>query len=226
MPQQILDKRRRSLSIWHTSAILASVVEYLEDRIALTDFGDAPAPYPTTLSENGARHAEGGRRLGTSRDSESDGVHSATAHGDELADLADEDGVRFGALMVGALGATANVSVSGADQGARLGAWIDFNGDGSWGGVNEQIADSVPVTNGENFIRFDVPASARSGTTFARFRISTHGGLGIRGLGADGEVEDLSVQILSPVASNGRFGTERPIRDGDCRRLCRSDCHW
>ncbi len=30
-------------------------------------------------------------------------------------------------------------------MGAMLSAWIDFNGDGSWGGPGEQIADNIRV---------------------------------------------------------------------------------
>ena len=65
----------------------------------LGDFGDAPAPYPTTVAEDGALHNDSGPRLGATVDSEVDGIHSAAAD----ADGADEDGVTFGTLMVGAL---------------------------------------------------------------------------------------------------------------------------
>ncbi len=64
------------------------------------DFGDAPTPYPTTLAEDGARHEATGLTLGLTRDFESDAAHSAAAD----ADGADEDGVTFGTMMVGALG--------------------------------------------------------------------------------------------------------------------------
>jgi len=32
------------------------LVQALEQRAMLTDFGDAPLPYPVTTAENGARH--------------------------------------------------------------------------------------------------------------------------------------------------------------------------
>jgi hypothetical protein len=108
-------------------------LEVLEQRTLLADFGDAPAPYPTLLAENGAQHEAVGPTLGATRDSEANGTHSAAAS----ADGGDEDGVTFGTLQVGALDATVTVNVQGGA--AKLDAWIDFNADGNWGGPSEQI---------------------------------------------------------------------------------------
>jgi len=95
------------------------------------DWGDAPAPYPTTLADGGAVHQAGGPTLGVNRDSEADGQPNATATGDDTAGaIDDEDGVTFGAVRVGQTGATLTVIVQNAPGGARLDAWIDFNADG------------------------------------------------------------------------------------------------
>ncbi len=53
---------------------------------------------------------------------------------------ADEDGVTFGSIRVGQLDANVIVNVQNAPAGAKLDAWIDFNGDGNWGGPAERIA--------------------------------------------------------------------------------------
>jgi hypothetical protein len=183
-------------------------LETLESRLALAaDFGDAPLPYPTTLAENGASHEAIGPTLGATRDTEANGTHSAAAD----ADGADDDGVLFGSIRVGQLGATATVNVQNAPAGARMDAWIDFNADGSWGGPGEQIADRVAVAQGDNTIRFDVPSWAADGQTFARFRLSTAGDLGIRGAATDGEVEDYAVSLLPPAAAAGVFGSKKTI---------------
>ena len=174
------------------------------------DFGDAPLPYPVTLSENGARHLAAGPTLGATRDAEADGTHSANA----TSDGADDDGVTFGTIQIGALGTTATVNVAGAPSGAKLDAWIDFNGDGNWGGAGEQIAASVSVVNGVNVISFDVPSAAKDGTTFARFRLSTAGNLGAEGSAADGEVEDYAVTITPPAAASGLFGGQNTVTTG------------
>src|SRR5262245_48024575 len=113
------------------------LLELLEARIVFaSDFGDAPLPYKTLLAEAGAEHVAIGPMLGATRDTEADGIHSVNADGDDAAGIDDEDGVTFGTIRAGALGATATVNVQGGP--AKLDAWIDFNGDGSWGGAGEQ----------------------------------------------------------------------------------------
>ncbi|MCH7995277.1 MAG: D-aminoacyl-tRNA deacylase, partial [Planctomycetes bacterium] len=175
------------------------------------DFGDAPAPYPTLLSAAGAAHNPVGPTLGPDRDDEVDGQPTASADGDG----ADEDGVTFGSIRVGQLDASVTVNVQNAPAGAKLDAWIDFNGDGSWGGPGEQIFDSAVVSNGDNALSFDVPSWAKFGNTFARFRLSTAGGLAVGGSAADGEVEDYRVTIDSPAGPPRVIDSS--IRQGDVR---------
>lgn len=188
-------------------------LEALEARMVLaSDLGDAPLPYATLLAENGARHEAIGPTLGIVRDSEADGNHSANADADDIAGLPDdEEGVSFGSIRVGQLGAAVMVHVANAPSGAKLDAWIDFNGDGTWGGSQEQIASSLTVVNGDNAITFDVPSTAVDGTSFARFRLSTAGNLGVRGAASDGEVEDYTVAINPPAVASGVFGRQSTI---------------
>ena len=186
-----------------------ALVQVLEPRTMLTiDLGDAPTPYPTTLAENGAQHTEAGATLGATRDGELDATHSANADSDG----ADEDGVTFGAIQIGDLGATVTANVTGGT--GKLDAWIDFNGDGNWGGAGEQIFASQNVVAGDNSLTFDVPSTAQDGQTFARFRLSTAGNLGPEGLAADGEVEDYAVTITPPTAASGLFGGQNTVTTG------------
>ncbi|MFP6768495.1 MAG: FG-GAP-like repeat-containing protein, partial [Planctomycetaceae bacterium] len=159
------------------------------------DFGDAPSPYPVTQSENGATHVTTGPTLGVTRDIESDGAHSAAAD----ADGSDEDGVvDTGAdLVVGQTGASVTVNVQNAPGGAKLDAWMDFNQDGDWDDSGEQILADSAVVDGDNALTFDIPVTASVGTTYARLRLSTAGGLGVTGSASDGEVEDHEVEILA-----------------------------
>ena len=182
--------------------------ESLEHRLVLAaDFGDAPQPYPTLIAENGARHEAVGPTLGVARDAETDGVHSPGAN----ADGADEDGVVFEVLRVGQLNAVVTVSVTGAPSGAKLDAWIDFDQDGNWGGPAEKIFQSVPVSNGQNALTFDVPASTVDGIVLARFRLSTAGNLGVHGQAVDGEIEDLVLSIDAPESTAGVFTAAKVI---------------
>ncbi|MCH8922692.1 MAG: hypothetical protein IIA67_06035, partial [Planctomycetes bacterium] len=162
------------------------------------DFGDAPSPYPTTDANFGARHEAVGPTLGATRDEEVDGQPADDADGDG----ADEDGVTFGPITAGQLNASVTVNVQNAPNGARLDAWIDFNGDGSWSGLFDQIAGDVLLREGDNTISFDVPSWAAGGSTYARFRLSTEGGLGVGGSAADGEVEDFPLAII-PILPTG-----------------------
>jgi hypothetical protein len=174
------------------------------------DFGDAPTPYPTTLAEDGARHQLTGPTLGSNRDLDVSGVHSANANADDTTGSPDdEDGITFGTIRVGDLGATVTVNVTGGT--GKLDAWMDFNGDGSWSGPGEQIFSSQNVVVGNNNLTFDVPSSAKDGVTFARFRLSTAGGLGPGGLAADGEVEDYQVSIVPPAETAGVFGSQNTV---------------
>ncbi|MCH8043065.1 MAG: tandem-95 repeat protein, partial [Planctomycetes bacterium] len=177
------------------------------DMSGLSDFGDAPLPYPTTLADDGARHEATGPTLGATRDADLDGQPSTDADGDG----SDEDGVTFGAIMVGQLDAGVTVNIQNAPGGAKLDAWFDFNGDGTWGGPGEQVFDNVRVNNGNNVLLFDVPSWAASGNTYARFRLSTAGDLGVGGSATDGEVEDYQVAINPPATATGNFGGQNII---------------
>ncbi len=200
------------------------VVEALEDRRLLSvggavelagaageyDFGDLPDNYGTTLAVDGARHESTGPRLGAMRDAEADGLATVGADGDDTDGTADEDGVTFGSIMVGQLDAAVTVNVQNAPSGAKLDAWIDFNGDGSFGGAGERIADALPVAEGDNVVQFDVPAWAASGETYVRFRLSSAGNLGPIGMAADGEVEDYYITIATAAPGNSA-GAPRPV---------------
>lgn len=170
------------------------------------DFGDAPAPYPTLRSADGAAHAVRSIWLGDAVTSESEGQPSANADADS-----GDDGVLFSTLRVGET-ATLTASVTGGS--AMLDAWIDFNRDGDWKDAGERIADHAAVVAGTNMLSFTVPAGATVGSSFARVRLSTAGVAAPTGPAADGEVEDLKVSIVPPTlsinsvsASEGNSGT-------------------
>lgn len=161
------------------------------------DFGDAPDPsYPTTLKNNGARHAIlGGFHLGASVDVEPDGKASVDAQGDDAATAAsadDENGVTF--LTPLTPGQAARIAVI-APRGGRLDAWVDFNANGSWADAGEQILIVQALSPGTNTLSFAVPAGLKPGVTFSRFRLSLQGGLKFEGPAENGEVEDYAVKI-------------------------------
>ncbi|MCP4668438.1 MAG: hypothetical protein GY849_19005, partial [Deltaproteobacteria bacterium] len=168
-----------------------------------SDYGDAPDPsYPTL---GGASHVLGGVVwLGACVDGEADGQPSAVADGDDhaagnpvfgsCAGGDDEDGVVFTSVLVPGESATVDVTASAS---CTLSAWIDWNGDGDWADVDEELfVESWPVlVAGVNNLGFDVPLTATSGLTHARFRCASSGPLSVDGAAADGEVEDHLVAI-------------------------------
>ena len=82
-----------------------------------------------------------------------------------------------------------------------LDAWIDFNQDGDWIDAGEQIFASLPLAAGPNLLFVTTSGRTRLlGSTTARFRISSKGGLRPTGLASDGEVEDYQVRVLTNTA--------------------------
>ncbi|NGO40135.1 HYR domain-containing protein [Limisphaera ngatamarikiensis] len=166
----------------------------IEQRL---DFGDAPAPYPTLLRDDGARHVWSEFYMGSTVDIELDGQPTADADGDDMNPSSgpdDEDGVVFTSALVPGRAATVEVTVS--DSG-RLYAWVDFNRNGSWADPGEQVFADTPVSPGLNILSFNVPEDAVPGLTFSRWRYTVQGkGLSFVGLAPDGEVEDHPVRII------------------------------
>ena len=145
--------------------------------------------------QSGAQHTVGSLHLGAAIDAEKNGQPSANADGDDDAGVPDdEDGVAFTTPLV--LGQSANIEVIASGIG-RLDAWLDFNDDGDWDDAGEQIFASELLAAGTNSLSFALPASSQATPlTFARFRFSSAGGLGVDGLSVDGEVEDYAISIL------------------------------
>lgn len=172
-------------------------VEDYQFEIFGLDFGDAPASYGTLLADDGARHALGSVLfLGAAIDAEPDGLPSTDALGDDQNGSDDEDGVQLPSVLERGRPATIVVTASAAGM---LDAWIDYNRDGIFqaqehifGGVSQAVAA------GANTLTITVPATAAEGATYARFRLSSAGGLAPTGLAPDGEVEDYRVEILTP----------------------------
>ncbi|MCA9140847.1 MAG: hypothetical protein KDB00_28950, partial [Planctomycetales bacterium] len=155
------------------------------------DFGDAPAPYPTLLAQDGARHGATGPQLGQTRDEESDANVSVGAKGDL------DDGVLFGSIRIGDPLAGVNIDLRNSYV-AKVDAWVDFDNDGVWQS-EEQILHSATVFAGLQTLNYNLPPTAPLGQTIARVRVSSLGGLEATGFSFDGEVEDYQVTIAAAV---------------------------
>jgi hypothetical protein len=163
------------------------------------DYGDLPDSYQTTKTNNGAAHGPGGPIFGLLKDLESNGKPSVLADGDNNSGLSDEDGVTIPALLEGSP-TTITIVVSQATTGAVIQAWFDWNRDGDFADAGEYVINQSVSGNGTYTFAITPPIGSfddTDGFTYARFRISTLGGLGPAGVAPDGEVEDYRVTILT-----------------------------
>ena len=158
-----------------------------------SDFGDAPDSYGTTLASSGARHTATGPLLGSARDTEADAATPLDGTGDDVTVSDDEDGVIFPNPLV--VGTTTDIQVTSSVGGGKLDAFFDFDGNG----VFNESAIQVTLTGGTETVGIPIPGGAQLGSTYARFRISTAGGLSATGAAADGEVEDYAVTLVVPL---------------------------
>lgn len=187
-------------------AMTGEVEDYSVSIAVLSDLGDAPDSYGTTVLSGGAQHIVNPAiplYFGACVDTEADGQPTINADGDDLgAGIGtsgacasineDEDGVTFDDMIIAC--DTANITVT-ASQTGLLNAWIDFNGDGDFD-VADQIATNVPLVAGANPISVNVPCDAvPQSTSYARFRISQAGNDGPTGLAQTGEIEDYAVIV-------------------------------
>ncbi len=163
---------------------------------SLDDWGDLPAPYATTLANNGARHVivAGAPSLGSvAPEGEIDGQPDANASGDDN-NLApdDEEGVTRSSgvgrtdggwtngTVTGGQGGAVNVTISTAS--ACLGAFLDFNSSGTLSAAvlrdSSGAVVSQPLAVGTYTFYFDVPAgtfpvSGPNVPIYSRFRVTS-----------------------------------------------------
>ncbi|MCP4272374.1 MAG: hypothetical protein GY781_10465, partial [Gammaproteobacteria bacterium] len=153
------------------------------------DYGDIPL----SSTEYGvAWHSiVSGMHLGSSVSSEGISYDSTDASGDA------DDGVVFSNLVAGE---TANISASVTGSGGYLQGWIDWNDDGDFTDINEQVIinaqDNVTIMPGRTddagtnadiiSVNVAIPSDAHTGgDIFARFRWSSELNIGIDGDAGD-----------------------------------------
>ena len=94
--------------------------------------------------------------------------------------------------IVGQNGAV-QIKVSGdisEQKPAYLHGWIDWNLDGDWNDAGENIFSGKVTAPGDYTINFPVPADAKPGKPYARFRIDDQNLNSATGEATNGEVED------------------------------------
>jgi hypothetical protein len=178
----------------------------LNQRAIPIDYGDANNPnpnaqpptcaeYPTRLACDGARHGtEGALKLGALVDPDNGGLYNVNADGDDLANLADEDGVFPTEGVNWVKGAQGSLTATVTGGSGYLNCWIDWNNDKDWADAGEKVVDNSAVAAGASTRAFTVSNSAANFPTafIARCRLSPGSGQGsaVTGPVEFGEVED------------------------------------
>jgi uncharacterized repeat protein (TIGR01451 family) len=176
------------------------------------DFGDAPISYGSASAEiNLFKDIDGNYEsfvmLGDTIDQEMQNLPSDLADGDDNIGIDDEDGVTFPTLLQGT---TVSILVKTSVKGGygALNAWIDWNADGDFDDIGEQIViDEFVFETQVINLPVSIPIDAVAGPTFARFRFGDPS-VPSTGLALFGEVEDYNITIFvnGPAASLEKSG--------------------
>ena len=168
-----------------------------------TDFGDFSGFADASQGVNPAL------RLGAQLDAEYVSTRNATATGDDITGIDDEDGVVLPSLTAGQT-LLLPVTVTNTTGGnGYLNAWFDFNNNGVLTDSGEQVASNIVIptgtTDGVVNLTVTVPTTAVTGVNVGvRFRLSAPSGLGPTGTNPlAGEIEDYVVNIAAPTEDFG-----------------------
>jgi hypothetical protein len=234
--RRLRHSRRRSTRLHRQLAVdhrvlTAQSVEMLENRILLaSDFGDAPdtgvgtgsGNYNTVATDNGPSHTiVAGLFLGAIVDGDNGTLQNTAANADDVDGALpdDEDGLNNPAadlnLTVGAAPTVNAIVTNNTGIAATLFGWIDTNNDGLFDNTTERASIAVPTgtTVGTFTLTFPAVTGGFTGTTYARFRLSTDAAAANpTGAAGDGEVEDYRATIVAP--SSGFVDSSTKITDG------------
>lgn len=188
------------------------------------DYGDAPTAYGTADADGGASHileaydgiSSANLLLGASVDPEADAT-GFDGSGDDVLDLADEDGVAsFDPLTV--LSGTYSTTVAVTNDlgtNATLAGWIDFDGDGLFE-ASERATVTVP--DGATSAVLDWSGLLpTAGDTYARFRIYPGDVADPSPVGQvfGGEVEDYPLTIAPGDLEIEKLADATVVEEGD-----------
>ncbi|WP_218934549.1 GEVED domain-containing protein [Rosistilla ulvae] len=209
--QAIMDNAGNTLASNDPATGTTQFTIFVSDEAGL-DYGDAPDSYGTLEASDGARHTvTAGFSLGATATPESDARLGDDASN---ADSDIDDGVAFTATSVLTPSGTATLQIdltNTAGLDAILDAWIDWNQDGqfsdserlNWNpGPILASSGGIHLQDGTNTYSIEVPHTARPGTTYGRFRLSSTGVSSPVGKAADGEVEDIVVNVQQSTHQN------------------------
>ncbi|WP_242446326.1 GEVED domain-containing protein [Photobacterium angustum] len=204
-----------------------------------SDFGDAVDTtagtgindYTTIYDNDGAHHVQVDTddngfidlRLGNQWDADNGNLQDILARADDNNNFDDEDGVTV--LALATIGENLSVAVNVVEDaartstGQRIYGWMDFNLDGDWDDLGEQVITQTNAAIGLNNFTVPIPSGAVVGHTYLRVRLCSNVDCNSpMGRANDGEVEDYRV-LISDLVSNTQCDlivqTTRPVGSSD-----------
>ena len=168
-----------------------------------TGAGTGTGNYQTTSSDSGASHGIlNGLSIGSTVDADSGSLQDVDASNDDTDGDDDEDGVTFtSTLSPSDTSYSVSVDVTNTTgSNATLVGWIDFDQDGSFEST-EAVSTTFSSSGTQNLIWDTSSITINTGTTYARFRLSSDSALDTidnsDSIGAlsDGEVEDYVLNV-------------------------------
>ena len=177
------------------------------------DTSDAPASYGTST------HTISGIRLGATVDADATLLSSSNATGDDSSGGDDEDGVTLPSFLTVSSSNTISVNIQNAS--GYLSAWFDWNQDGDFLDSGEKVISDQSVVVGNQSFSINVPSTANSGLTFARFRVcSSTGQCNVpSSVVSTGEVEDYVVTVKGNQSLSGVVFEDINYGGGNGRNL-------
>jgi hypothetical protein len=168
--------------------------------VAGNDFGDLSLFAPANSVSTSAL------KMGQLVDVETSSAANASARGDDLDGVDDEDGVTLPASVL--LGSSSSMAINVTNttgSSAFLNVWIDFNRNGVLTDAGEQVAANTLIaagtSNSNRTVNFTVPATASPGLAGVRVRLTSTSSPGPTGASGNGEVEDLIMTLACPVVT-------------------------
>ena len=155
------------------------------------DWGDAPSSYgdayhPVPLSPS--------VYLGTSVEGDDGPNYTASANGDDITGIDDEDGISsFPTLLTNSTSYSLNLTCAGTNT--PVSGWIDFNRDGSFSNTTEKASGTC---NGSTVtLNWTSLSGLSAGNVYARFRTASIASevTNPTGQASNGEVEDYQIAI-------------------------------
>lgn len=208
----VVDYGENEISVYNSAASLVRTVTSTLNgphAVAFTDLSASSSDYGDFSGFGSASSVRNTNlRLGNEVDTESQARTSATANGDDIDDLDDEDGVTLPALLTQAGSSSLTAKVTNATGAtAYLNAWIDFNNNGVLTDSGEQIATNVNIVNGTSnatqTLNFTVPATASVASVGVRVRLVSVSGASSVGVSGNGEIEDYKISIEAATTDFG-----------------------